>query len=396
MAEFTNVSRPIFADALRGAGGLLAAQPRAQGTISLAGFGAAPPRVINNVKGRMWNNIKDAAAGAVGVLSGRAEAAQAEAQAAAQQHALSEAMSGEGMTPEKLIKLRSLGIDTDTLKMAFPEEDKLGMNQILQYGQTAAGMRKVNALKPGAFSDEAIAQAEAAEAAALADERGWDREKALLGRSPREPRAPSDMERYLRASEEERAIMDRFRGKGGSGGGGGKGVYTDAQGRRFDSKGNELKSPEQMADEGMNTAKRVRDILASPDADEQLFSNKAIGRTFVKNVGDQDSNSLFNAAARTAATALEPPLAMELRNIGIENVMNQVQKLYPATDRDVALLMSTTPQAGQNRESMAKWVDIYERINSRIASGDLKPIDQGEAGESDEELLNMYSLEGRR
>jgi len=333
-----NVSRrSIFADVVRGAGSQLAASPRAQGTLYLDGFGVVPPMVIDNSKGRMWNAVKDAAGVATGVM----EARDADNRLLAQNAALEEAMAGEGMTPQKLVKLRQLGVDVDTLKMAFPQEDRLGKNQMIQYGRDVAGMQAINAVQPGTFSDEQIAQAGAAATAAHEQELREKMQLAAAGRSPAAPRSMSDMERYLNATPDERLVMDQFRSKGKAAAGGGLTVNEDGTVSYSDPSSSMSNQDRKFAFESQENADKAAVQSESIGRITGRLSSMATNPDVKDKIAQVAANNDFNSIAEILRT----PNAFANSSEVIGLAIGDARALAPVSNTDFDKLLARYPSA---------------------------------------------------
>ena len=258
----------MISEALRAAPGL---QTRSDSTFYIPANGASPARIVNNERGQMWNNIKDA----VAVTGALGDVYNAEQDKKDQSIALSQAASDTGeMTPQKMMQLRNLGVDVETIKLMQGEKpDRLGQNQILQYGQTPAGMRAVNNLKPGTFSDEAIQAAAEAERAAHAQDIADKRELAIAGRAPSEPRARTELDVLMSGTDDERQRLENFKLVTS-----GRGVY-DQSGKVVPKPvmgrgGKAPIDPVAELNKSMEQTKQLEGMLNNPSSDTELFGTK--------------------------------------------------------------------------------------------------------------------------
>jgi len=335
-------ARSVFADVLRAAPSTLANTGRAQGTLYTPGFGAAPPRVIDNSAGRMWNNVKDAAAGLSGVMNQRGEAAAQASRMDALQGILG---TGARPTPQQMLELSEIhGFNPDALKMAFPDEEKLGKAQMIQYGRDAAGMRTINALQPGTFSDDAIAQAEASAKAAQQDALDFEMRKAAAGRAPREPRSMTEID-ILTSGDQD--LIDRYtKGKlglktktGGSGGGitdNGDGTFTfgdpsssmSNQDRKFAAEAQENADKASVQSESIGRITgRLANVATTPDAKNKLAQIAA--------------NNDFNSIAEMIRTPDAFANASEVIGLAI----GDARALAPVSNTDFDKLLARYPSA---------------------------------------------------
>ena len=357
----------LMTQALRASQAVPGIQQRAPGTLYVEGFGASPPRVINNRGGQAWNTVKDVLAGVTGVADMRAAQSAKEEQEAA----LAEAMSNpQGMTPQTMLRLRQLGVDADTLKLVAPKENELGMNQIAQYGQTPQGMRTINQLRPGTFSDEYIAQAEAAMQKAQEAEMSNKIRVAQESRAPQEPRSRTELDVILNGSPEERQRLIDARMLMS-----GKGIY-DAEGRVIPKPAAVGKGKNAPVDPKAELAKmkaqaaELESMLNDPRADTELFSDKqAIVIPAGEAAGKGDNPSVAGTLTAQYARTKKSPMATRLERWGQEQALTRIKDLYPASNADIQMLLSMQPRPGDSRASMAQYLQLHNKIIEKAEAG---------------------------
>lgn len=357
----------LIADALRATELVPGMQSRSASTLVTPGFGASPTRVQVNKRGNAWNAIKDVIAGVGGVVGMNQERSAR----AAQEQALNEAMSSpEGMTPETMLRLRQLGVDADTLKLVAPKDNELGMNQIAQYGQTSAGMRTLNQLKPGTFSDQYIAEAEARE---RADAERLSAEKIRIAQESRAPSAPrtrSEIDVILGGDPDEIQRLQDYKMLVG-----GKGVYDESgkvipkptapkTGRNApaDPKAELAKMEQQTAD--------LEAMLSDPKSDEELFSPKqAILVPAGEAAGKGDNPSVTGTLTGQYARTKKSPMATRLERWGQEQALGRIKELYPASNSDIQMLLSMQPRPGDSRESVTNYLELRKQVLEKAKQG---------------------------
>lgn len=378
----------MISEALRAAPGL---QTRSDSTFYIPANGASPARIVNNERGQMWNNIKDA----VAVTGALGDVYNAEQDKKDQSIALSQAAEDTGaMTPQKMMQLRNLGVDVETIKlMQGDKPDRLGQNQILQYGQTPAGMRAVNQLKPGTFSDEAIQAAAEAERAAHAQDVADKRELAIAGRAPSEPRARTELDVLMNGTDEERQRLESFKLVTS-----GRGVY-DQSGKVVPKPvmgrgGKAPIDPKAELAKHVDMTNQLEAMLNDPRSKDELFSTK---QAIIVPAGEAakagDNPGVFGTLIGQAARGQKSPMATELDRWGQKQALVGIKELYPASNADIAMLLSMQAKAGDSRANMESYLKQRRLVESKIASGDIKPNQQQDGADSLPENWDLFSPE---
>jgi len=343
----------MISEALRSAPGM---QSRSDSTFYIPANGASPARIVNNDRGQMWNNIKDA----VAVAGSLGDVYNAEQDKKDQSIALSQAAEDTGaMTPQKMMQLRNLGVDVETIKlMQGDKPDRLGQNQILQYGQTPAGMRAVNQLKPGTFSDEAIQAAAEAERAAHAQDVADKRELAIAGRAPSAGRAPTDFEMYQRDPE----AYSKFKAAGKSGSGG-SGVTIDADGN--------LVANQSVANSVLNQDRKYAQE-ATDLYDKATVQGDTTKRIFerIKGSADpamQDKLAQVSSANgyNSVAEILRTPNAFANNADAIKLAISDARALAPVSNTDFDKLLSIYPTALSDPKAAASLFEELGRVSNK-------------------------------
>jgi hypothetical protein len=366
--SFLTARPQLVADALRATDAIPGMQSRSASTLVTPGFGASPTRIQANTKGMAWNAVKDAIAGVSGVVGMQAERNAREQQQAALEEAMA---SPDGMTPETMLRLRQLGVDADTLKLVAPKDNELGMNQIAQYGQTSAGMRTLNQLKPGTFSEDYIAQAEARENAEAARKSDEQIRVAQASRAPAAPHSRSEIDVILGGNPDEIKALQDYKMLVG-----GKGVY--------DANGNVIPKPAATGKTGRNAPvdpkaevarlernlSELESMLTDPSSGEQLFSNKqAIVIPAGEAAGKGDNPSVTGTLTAQYARTKKSPMSTQLERWGQEQALGRIKELYPASNSDIAMLLSMQPRPGDSRDSMERYLALSKQVTKNLRDG---------------------------
>jgi len=378
----------MISEALRSAPGM---QSRSDSTFYIPANGASPARIVNNDRGQMWNNIKDA----VAVAGSLGDVYNAEQDKKDQSIALSQAAEDTGaMTPQKMMQLRNLGVDVETIKlMQGDKPDRLGQNQILQYGQTPAGMRAVNQLKPGTFSDEAIQSAVEAERAAHAQDVADKRELAIAGRAPSEPRARTELDVLMNGTDDERQRLENFKLVTS-----GRGVY-DQSGKVVPKPvmgrgGKAPIDPKAEMAKHVDMTNQLEAMLNDPRSKDELFSTK---QAIIVPAGEAakagDNPGVIGTLIGQAARGEKSPMATELDRWGQKQALVGIKELYPASNADIAMLLSMQAKAGDSRANMTSYLKQRRLVESKIASGEIKPNQQQDGADNLPENWDLFSPE---
>jgi len=292
--------------------------------------------------------------------------------------ALDAVLGGESMDARSMVGLADAGVDPGMLKALMPET--LGKNQILQYGRDADGMRAVNAIQPGTFTDEQISGA--ADAARAAKEQDFNDAVRLANatRAPREARSPTELDIALNGTPEQKAALATYleqkRAKGTGAGGGARGKAD----------------PVAAAQKSKDFATRLRGMLESDAADQQLFSGtQAVAIPSFTAI--PENAGIVQRMAAQRAQGLESPMAAELRRMGADMSFEVVKQLYPASNTDIKLALSMQPKPGDSRQSMTRFLEKLEEINRKVETGAYgEPVSDGGGveDESDDALIARH------
>ncbi len=162
-----------MAEALRGRAGSLDMSQRSP-TIVSEGANGSPGEVQVN-----WGGIAENAL--MPWMRDRQEdkALGAEDEAAAERSKVLDGIDYNNLDPKTAMKLQDLGIDVS----GYVKKPVDLTKQAAQYGMTSAGMRNLNVLQPGLYSDQMIAETEAREKEAIQTKLQNDLAKAAAGRS---------------------------------------------------------------------------------------------------------------------------------------------------------------------------------------------------------------------
>jgi len=327
------------------------------GTIETAGYGGHPGIVTTNWGGLGANLVNKA-------LAEQEDTALLDADTKAEdaRRAALEAVMGapEGLDARAMVGLTEVGVDPGVFKMLQPE--KLGKNQILQYGRDPEGMRAVNAVQPGTFTEEQITGAAAAARAAKEQEFQDNVRLANATRAPREARSPTELDIALNGTPEQKAALA---------------AYLDQKKSRAATGAVRGKvDPVATLQKQKDLAARLRTMLQDPASNEQLFSTKQ--RVGVPAAVDIPENAgMVERLLAQAAQGEESPMSADLRRMGSEMSFETVKQLYPASNTDIKLAMSMQPKAGDSRASMERYLLKMEEITRKAEAGEYGPPSDG-------------------
>jgi hypothetical protein len=289
------------------------------------GANGAPGEVYIN-----WGNILSNAAQPW--IKGRQEdeAAAAEGEADAVRQQAIDNIDFESLNPEQAIRLKEMGIDVSP----YVKEPEDYTKQAIQYGQTADGMWAINQLKPGTFSDEAIAEKRRMEEEATKQAHMYKLAEKAAGRSV----------------------------TGGSGGSGTTSGKSELTAGLLQDYGKQIvKAKEQYG--SLSSTRRSLNAM-----DELIYGKKDKDGKRIPNSGALGLGS----AALSHAASMGIPLAQyaqssparQLETIINEQILAKAEQLSGAlSDKDLAFLERSLMSLKDSPESAAA---IYEGVKSRL------------------------------
>lgn len=361
------------ASALRTIGRQVGASQRSPDMFVMQGFGAAPTQYTANTRGQAWNQIKDAVELTTALADQEAESSDMQRRNAMIDEVMND---GSELDAKKLVKLQQLGIDTRQLgKMGANQGDGLSMGQLYQTLGNNPAMAKV-ALLQGKITQEqydALRQGVEEERAYKASQ------KAPSGGGS--DRAETEAEFYRRDPEGYTSWKMAQRGK----------LPPDPNAVVRDKKGNILLSPAQELDKMATDLDNYDAILKDPNSEKELFSTQqATLIPAFKNVGE--NAGLASRIAAQVAQNKTSPLAARLDRAGVEQSLDRVAKLFPASDADIKLLLGQKPKVGDSRASIEAYVKASRALIDKANSGAYGQavVDSAPAVDDEEMLLGKY------
>jgi len=318
-------------------------------------------------------------------LDQEASAAEAEAQGA-RRAAVQDAISSGDLSPSKMVALSDAGVDPDVLKLISPKSSGLGDSQIVQYGRDAAGMRALNKVRPGTFSEEEIAAAE----------REANRPRATGGSGgggSKNEVSNKDIVMYGRTAAGMRAL-NKVK----------PGTFTDeeiaaaeqaAVKPKAGARGKGAVDPVESLKKWKDYETRLGQILADPASDEQLFSrDQQVFIPAAMKAGGGDNPGIGGAIMAQYAKSKKSPLAAEVDRMSAAMSFDTVKQLYPASNSDIALAQSLQATAGDSRENMTNYLEQLKLINRKMETGQYgTPAEEDAVDSEDDALINKYLME---
>lgn len=265
----------------------------------------------------------------------KAATAETEAQAA-QMAAVSDAVAGGGdLTPEKIMQLQQLGIDAPTLKLMQGDKNKLGA--ITQAYGDRNQLRAL--LDTGTITQEkydaALASIEANETAAEKLRREGEAYDQSVKRFAPDGSGPTSEEVKINLWRTDPALAAQVYGDktaAGEGGGGSK---------RYD--------PERQANLALFNADKVEKLI-NENADE-MFGTKQRSVAAINKYNAANPGSILSLGADIAGIpALESGPNTEMRIAGVNNAIQALALMAPASDTDFMAQLSTQANAIQSEE----------------------------------------------
>jgi len=365
------------ASALRTVGRQLGASQRSPEMFVMQGFGAAPTQYTANTRGRAWNQIKDAVELTTALADQQAEQSDMQRRNAMIDEVMND---GSEMDARKLVKLQQLGIDTRQLgKMGASKSDGLSMGQLYQSLGNNPAMAKLALMQGQITQDQYDALKQGVE-----EERAYKASLKAPSDGGGRERAETEAEFYRRDPEGYTSWKMAQRGK----------APPDPNAVVRDKKGNILLTPAQELDKMSADLDNYDAILKDPNSEKELFSTQQA--TFIpafKNVGE--NAGLASRIAAQVAQNKTSPLAARLDRAGVDQSLDRVAKLFPASDADIKLLLGQKPKVGDSRASMEEYVRSAREIIRKSQSGDygkaiVDSVSVNDGTDYEEMLLGKY------
>lgn len=338
------VTKKKLAEQLRGRQQGLIGQKIDYSPIVTQGQGAAPTQVQANWGAPIQALGNAYFANRAGENASAQEAQAQEARMQALQGMMTKTEGGNKLDVSDIMGLSQLDMPAQVLKKLVPDDPALGaVTQAYENHQGIDALVKMKAItaEEGAQAHKDLdARTAAAKAAAIAD---YEQKKQIDARyeyhAPTQGRQPTEMEMYLKASPEERALMEQYRGIGKGGKGGGKGKGDPAA---------EAAAMTLQLDEA--------DRLVNDPKNASMFGP---GQRFVaaaNNYMDANPGELKNIPGRMFISPQENPAAAALRRLGTEQSFSRVKELYPASNTDIALARSLSANIFQSKEAANAYI----------------------------------------